>query len=186
VAESPWFWLAAVAVLGVAAAASGPYRRLALRVRRAAVRRGAVSLPPGRDLRADPVGGAPDLSWLAYLVALWVAVGPWTWGYDDVAGAVTTDLVTGGCVALLALGAILLPALWALETLAGLWLVTAPWVVGYGDANGPVGLSDSLAGVVLIVAALSGLGAASRSLRPGSPGALGRTRSRDHRKPPDD
>jgi hypothetical protein len=144
-------------------------------MRRAAVERGWVSLPPGRDLRADPAGGV-DLSWLAFVIAAWVAIGPWAWGYDDVGDGVTTDLVSAACVALLASGAILLPSLWAIEVLAGLWLVTAPWLVGYGDANGPVGLSDSFAGVVLIVAALSGLTAASRSLRPGSRGAIGRVR----------
>jgi hypothetical protein len=177
-AGSPWFWVLAAVLLATSAAASGSYRRLALRLRSAAVRRRIVSLPPGRDLRPEPALGRADVSWLAYPAAVWVAASPWIWDYDHLADAVTTDLVTAGCVVLLALGAIVFPALWALEALAGLWLVTAPWLVGYGDANGPVGLSDSAAGVVVAAAALAGLTAAARSLRPGGTGAIGRVRSR--------
>jgi len=177
VAASPWFWFTVVVLAAASAAASGAYRRLALRVRRAAVRRGLVSLPPGRALRPEPALGAADVSWLAYPAAAWVLVGPWAWSYDGLAEAVATDLVTGSCVILIALAAIVFPGLWALGALAGLWLVTAPWVVGYGDANGPVGLSDSAAGLVVVVAALSGLTAGARSLGPGGPGGIGRVRS---------
>jgi SPW repeat-containing protein len=177
-ASSPWFWALGLVLLVAAAASSGSYARLSLRARRWGVRRGLVSLPPGRDLRPEPALGRADISWLSYPAAAWVIASPWTWSYDGVAGAIATDVVTGSCVALIALGAIFFPALWALEALAGLWLVTAPWVVGYGDANGPVGLSDSATGVLVAATALSGLVSASRSLRSGMSGGIGRARSR--------
>jgi hypothetical protein len=105
-------------------------------------------------------------------------LGPWTWGYDDDAGAIATDVVTGGLVIVIALFAIVFPGLWALEMIAGLWLVVAPWLVGYGDANGPVGLSDTIAGLLIFAVSIAALSSAQRALRssPGSKaiGTLGR------------
>jgi hypothetical protein len=112
----------------------------------------------------------------------WVVIGPWTWGYDDAAGAVATDVITGTLVIAIALGAIVFPSLWALELLSGLWLVVAPWLVGYGDTNGPVGLSDTIAGILICAVAVASLSAAQRALRP-SPGAGGIGRLR--REPSD-
>jgi SPW repeat len=121
---------------------------------------------------------AGELSWVALLVAVWVALGPWTWGYDDVDGAVATDVATGASVLLVTAASIIFPALAALNLVAGLWLVIAPWLVGYGDSNGPVGLSDSVAGAVLCAIAIGSLVAAERSATPGER-AIGRVRVRD-------
>jgi SPW repeat-containing protein len=176
-AENWWFWVLVAAALAAGFTFSGRYRALAATARRGAVRRGLVALRPGQALRR-PSGGFPDdLSWLMFPAGAWVVVGPWTWGYDGADGAIATDVVTGALVIVIALAAIVFPALWTLEMVAGLWLVLAPWLVGYGDANGAVGLSDMVAGVLIFTLAIAALSAAQRALRP-SPGAgaIGRLR----------
>jgi hypothetical protein len=168
----------AAAALVVAGALSGHYRAFAAKIRVAALRRGLIELPAGRSLEQTPRGLWSDLSWLAIAAGIWVVLGRWIWGYEDVAGAIATDALTGGAVIALALGGIVFPALWSLNLLAGLWLVTAPWLVGYGDANGPVGLSDSLTGVLVSALAIAGLAGAERALTRGGR-AIGRIHPRE-------
>jgi hypothetical protein len=120
-------------------------------------------------------GGRWSEPWLpGVAVGLWVCAGPWVWGYDDVEGAIATDVLTGAAIAVVFLAGIPFPALLSLNVLAGLWLVTAPWLVGFGTAGGPVGLSDTVAGVVTCALALRGLSAATRRLRVARPGPVGR------------
>jgi hypothetical protein len=152
------------------------YRALTSKLRSAAIQRGLVKLPSGTSLKRDAGGFWSDLSWLALVAGVWVVASPWIWGYQDVDGAIAIDAVTGSAVIVLALAAILFPALWALHLFAGLWLVIAPWLAGYGNANGPVGLSDTIAGIVICVVAVTCLAAAQRALRPGDPRAIGRIR----------
>jgi SPW repeat-containing protein len=177
-ADEWWYWALVAAMLLAAAAFSGRYRMLAARARGRAIRRGLVQLPPGRTVDRAPRGFWSDLSWLALAAGLWVGVSPWTWGYDDVDGAIATDVVTGAAVIALSLAAIVFPALWALDLFAGTWLVIAPWIVGYGDSHGPVGLSDTIAGLVICVVATTCLAASQRALRPGEARAIGRIRPR--------
>jgi SPW repeat len=175
-ADEWWFWALAGAALAAATALSGRYRAVAARARSEAVRRGIVELPPGRSIVSTEAGFWSDLGWVALAAGLWVVAGPWTWGYDDVSGAIATDVVTGTAVLLLSLAAIVFPALWSLDVLAGLWLVLAPWLVGYGDAGGPVGLSDAIAGVVVSAVAIASLSASERRVRRGGGQAIGRIR----------
>jgi SPW repeat len=114
-------------------------------------------------------------------VGLWVCASPWIWGYDEVDGAIATDVVTGCAIAAVALAARAYPALGALNVLAGLWLVTAPWLVGYGTHDGPVGLSDMLAGILVCALSLRGLAVAARRADAPPPGPVGRLRSRPPR-----
>jgi hypothetical protein len=178
-ADEWWYWLVVAGVLLGAAALNGRYRALAAELRASAVRRRLVELPPGRSIRSRPAGFWSDISWISFAAGAWVVLAPWTWGYDDVDGAIATDVVTGVIVIALTLAAIVFPALWALVLLAGAWLVIAPWVVGYGDANGPVGLSDTTAGIVVCIVAVICLAASQRALRPGDSRAIGRIGPRD-------
>jgi hypothetical protein len=172
-----WFWAFAGALLALSAALAVNYPRFVLAIRRRGAERGLLELPRGSSI--EP-GRGVDLSWLVFPVALWICASPWAWGYDDVPGAVTTDLVTGSAILALGLAAVVFPAFWALVPFAGLWLVTAPWLVGYGSEGGPVGLSDTIAGLLVCAAAISGLSAAERRLRPtGGAGAIGRIATRD-------
>ena len=138
-----------------------------------------MELPSGRALDPVPGGFWSDVSWLAFPAGAWVVLSPWIWGYDDVAGAVATDVVTGSAVIAIALAGVFLPGLSALNVLAGLWLVTAPWLVGYGNDDGPVGLSDVVTGLVIAGVAIATLSAASQAVGSGGgPRAIGRIRTR--------
>src|SRR5204862_7810917 len=154
----------------------GPYRRLAAAARRRALEGSLVEPGAGRRIETAPGGFWSDLSWLSLLLGAWVAASPWIWGYDDVDGAVTSDLVTGAVVMALTVAGIVLPGLNALNVLAGMWLVIAPWLVGYGSEGGPVGLSDTLAGVAIAALGVAALAAASRRIVPGPPMPVGRIR----------
>jgi hypothetical protein len=169
-ADNWWFWVLVAVALALTVALSGRYRSLASAARRSAVRRGLVELPRGQALRQPSGSFWDDLSWVAPLAGVWVVLGPWTWGYDGAGGAIETDVLSGGLVIVVALAAIVFPALWTLEMIGGLWLVLAPWLVGYGNENGPVGLSDAIAGVVIFAVAIAALAAAQRALRPSSGG----------------
>jgi hypothetical protein len=169
-----WFWVIAAALAACSLALSRRYPELVVRVRRMALRRGLLTLGPGQSLR-PPSSAGRDPSWLVFPIALWVGASPWIWGYDGEPGAIACDVITAGVVLVLGLGAIVLPALLALETLAGLWLVVAPWIVGFGDANGPVGLSDVVCGLLLAAVAVAALNTAERHVVRGG-GAIGRLR----------
>ena len=112
------------------------------------------------------------------LLGLWVCASPWVWGYDSVEGAIAADVVTGCAIAAVALASRAIPALGALNVLAGLWLVTAPWLVGYGTHNGAVGLSDTVAGILVIALSLRRLAIAARRADAPAPGPVGRVRER--------
>jgi hypothetical protein len=178
IADEWWYWLVVAAVLLGAAGFSGRYRDLTAKARAGAVRRGLVELPPGRTIRTQPAGFWSDVSWIALAAGVWVVLAPWTWGYDDVDGAIATDVVTGGILIALTLAAMVFPALWGLCMFAGLWLVIAPWIVDYGDAHGPVGLSDTAAGVLTCAVAVVSLVTSERALRSGDARAIGRIRPR--------
>jgi hypothetical protein len=178
-ADEWWYWVAvAVALIG-AAALSGRYRTWAARLRASAVRRRLIELPPGQSMRSRPGGFRSDVSWIALAAGVWVALAPWTWGYEDADGAIATDAVTSVIVIALTVAAIIFPALWALVLIAGAWLVIAPWVVGYGDTHGAVGLSDTAAGMVICAVAVISLATSQRALRPGDARAIGRIEPRD-------
>jgi hypothetical protein len=177
-ADGWWYWAIAASLLVAATLFSGSYRKLVARARAAAVRRGLVELPPGTTIRSAPGGFWSDLSWVALAAGVWVVLAPWTWGYEDVDGAIATDVVTGVVVIVLTLAAIVFPALWALVLFAGMWLIVAPWIVGYGDAHGPVGLSDTVAGIVICAVAVASLATSQRALRSGNSRAIGRIRPR--------
>ena len=166
--EEWWFWALVAAAVTGAAVVEPAYRRWAARARKAALQRRLVE--PGPGARWSEVS-LPSL-----LVAAWVIVSPWIWGYADVDGAVACDSVTGGIVALVSAASVLFPALLALNLLAGLWLVTAPWLVGFGTDGGAVGLSDVFAGLAICVLALRGLTEAGRRLNAAQSGPIGRVR----------
>jgi hypothetical protein len=175
-ADKWWFWVLAGGVMGAAALGSGRYRRLAARARRLAFERRLVEAGPAHRVDPRPGGFWSDLTWVSLLLGAWVMASPWIWGYDDVDGAVTTDVVTGAVVVALTIAGIAIPPLNALTVLAGLWLVLAPWLVGYGSEGGPVGLSDALAGVVIAALGVASLAAAAKRIAPGATMPVGRIR----------
>jgi hypothetical protein len=175
-ADKWWFWVIAGAVVVAAALGSSRYRAILAGVRARALDSQLVEPGVGRRIDTRPGGFWSELSWLSLLIGAWVVASPWIWGYDDVDGAIATDVVTGGVVIALTLAGIAFPPLNALTVVAGLWLVVAPWMVGYGDEGGPVGLSDTLAGVMIAALGLAALTAASKRIVTGGEMPIGRVR----------
>ena len=173
-ADESWFWLLTGVVVGLSALGSRRYRELAAAFRRIALQRRLVEPGPAHRVDTRAGGFLSDLSWVSILLGAWVAASPWIWGYEDVDGAVSADVVTGSAVIGLTIAGIALPSLNALTVPAGLWLVLAPWFVGYGSENGPVGLSDAIAGVLIAALGVAALTAASRRIAPGAPMPIGR------------
>jgi hypothetical protein len=174
--EEWWFWALVVAAIAGAVALEPAYRRAVAQARESALRRRLLAPGPGARVSTEPGPRWSEASLPSVLVGAWIVASPWIWGYADVDGAVTCDVVTGGMIMLVSAAGVLFPALLALNLLAGLWLVTAPWLVGFGTEGGPVGLSDVLAGIAVCVLALRGLSEAGRRLRGAQPGAIGRVR----------
>jgi hypothetical protein len=174
IAEHWWFWILAGGAATVIVLAEPRWRGAAVALRAAALRRRLVEEGAGMTVDSS-AGGRWSEPWLpALLVGLWVCASPWIWGYEDVDGAIETDVVTGAVIATVSLAGVPFPALLSLNLLAGLWLTTAPWLVGFGTEGGAVGLSDAIAGVVTCGLALRGMTAATRRLRAAQPGPVGR------------
>ncbi len=119
-----WFWCLAAAFAAGSLVLSRRYPELVLRARRLALHRRLVEVGPGQALR-PPSSAGHDPSWLVFPLALWLGASPWIWGYDGEPGAIASDLVTAAAVLLVALAAIVLPALWTLETLVAIAALVA-------------------------------------------------------------
>jgi hypothetical protein len=79
---------------------------------------------------------------------LWVALGPWVWGYASSPAAVANHvffIFAFGPLTLLI--ALLRPAAYVVLA-AGLWLATSPWVLGYAT-NHSAWLSELVTGALL-------------------------------------
>ena len=96
--------------------------------------------------------GLQKLTVAAGTLLIWVAVGPWVWGYAGSASAVASHvffLFAFGPLTLLIL--VLRPAALVL-LVAGVWLAISPWVLGYAT-NHTAWLSDLVTGVLFSVVA---------------------------------
>jgi polyferredoxin len=142
--------------------------------------------------------GLQKLNVAAGALLIWVAVGPWFWGYAGSASAVASHvffLFAFGPLTLLIL--VLRPAAFVL-LVAGLWLAISPWVLGYATSH-TAWLSELVTGVLFSVVA--GRAAAVRlspvhrewlkhrgsptSSRPAEAGSPSWSRVRRQRQPPD-
>jgi hypothetical protein len=91
-------------------------------------------------------------------VMLWVAVGPWLWGFAGSRSAVANHVFlvfSFGPLALLIVA--LRPA--AFVTLAGgIWLALSPWVLGYATSHA-AWVNELITGLLLVVVCLKATGA---------------------------
>jgi SPW repeat len=121
--------------------------------------------------------GLDKINLAAGALLLWVAVGPWVWGYAGSASAVASHvffIFAFGPLTLLIL--VLRPAAFVLLA-AGLWLAVSPWVLGYAS-NHSAWLSDLVAGVLFSVLAGRASGLTLSPLRrPGTGRSRPTTRS---------
>jgi hypothetical protein len=117
--------------------------------------------------------GLHRLNLAAGALMLWVALGPWIWGYASNGSAVASHvffIFAFGPLALLIV--VLRPAAFVLFA-AGLWLAASPWVLGYAT-NHSAWLSELTAGLLLSVVGGRAAGISVSAL----------THSRDKRRHP--
>jgi hypothetical protein len=96
---------------------------------------------------------------------LWVALGPWVWGYASSPAAVASHvffIFAFGPLTLLI--AVLRPAAYAVFA-AGLWLASSPWLLGYAT-NHSAWLSELVTGALLSVVAARAAGINVEALVP--------------------
>jgi hypothetical protein len=101
-----------------------------------------------QDRRLNAAAGA---------LILWVALGPWVWGYATSPAAVASHvffIFAFGPLTLLI--AVLRPAAYVLFA-AGLWLASSPWLLGYAT-NHSAWLSDLATGALLTMVAAHAAG----------------------------
>ena len=95
------------------------------------------------------------LNLAAGTLILWVALGPWVWGYATSPAAVASHvffIFAFGPLTLLL--AVLRPAAYVLVA-AGLWLALSPWLLGYAT-NHTAWLSELVTGTLLVILAAMG------------------------------
>ncbi len=101
-----------------------------------------------QDRRLNAAAGA---------LVLWVALGPWVWGYASSPAAVASHvffIFAFGPLTLLI--AVLRPAAYVVFA-AGLWLASSPWLLGYAT-NHSAWLSELVTGALLSVVAARAAG----------------------------
>jgi SPW repeat len=94
--------------------------------------------------------GLHRLNLAAGALMLWVALGPWIWGYASNGSAVASHvffIFAFGPLTLLIV--VLRPAAFVVVA-AGLWLAASPWLLGYAT-NHSAWLSELTAGLLLSV-----------------------------------
>jgi SPW repeat len=97
------------------------------------------------------------LNLAAGALILWVALGPWVWGYATNPAAVASHVFFIFAFApLTLLIAVLRPAAYVLLA-AGLWLAASPWLLGY-PTNHTAWLNELITGVLLSVVAAHAAG----------------------------
>ena len=115
--------------------------------------------------------GLHRLNLAAGALMLWVALGPWIWGYASSGSAVANHVFLIFAVGPLTLLIVVLrPAAFAVFA-GGLWLAASPWLLGYAT-NHSAWLSELTAGVLLSV-----IGARAAGIRVPRPISSRRRRS---------
>jgi hypothetical protein len=117
-----------------------------------------VELSPPR-LKLSSLG-LDKLNLAAGALLLWVALGPWVWGYASSGSAVASHvffLFAFGPLTLLLM--VLRPAAFVVFA-AGLWLAVSPWLLGYAT-NHSAWLSELVTGLLLSIVGARAAGVAT-------------------------
>lgn len=100
--------------------------------------------------RLRPPLGLSKLNVAAGALMLWVALGPWAWGYAGSGAAVASHvffIFAFGPLALLI--EVLRPAAFVV-LVSGLWLAASPWILGYAT-NHSAWLSELVTGILISI-----------------------------------
>jgi hypothetical protein len=105
-----------------------------------------VKLSPPR-LKLSSLG-LDKLNVAAGALMLWVALGPWVWGYASSGSAVASHVFFVFAFGPLTLLLVVLRPAAFVVFVAGLWLAVSPWLLAYAT-NHSAWLSDLVTGVLL-------------------------------------
>jgi hypothetical protein len=100
-------------------------------------------------MKLSPLG-LRKLNLAAGALMLWVALGPWIWGYASSPSAVASHVFFLFAFGPLTLLIVVLRPAALVVCAAGLWLALSPWLLGYA-ANHSAWLSELVTGVLLSV-----------------------------------
>jgi len=117
--------------------------------------------------------GLSKLNVAAGALMLWVALGPWVWGYAGSGAAVASHVFFIFAFGPLALLIVVLRPAALVVLVAGLWLAASPWLLGYAT-NHSAWLSELVTGILISI-----VGAHAAGIRVAT-----RPGRRDRRHPP--
>ena len=104
-----------------------------------------------------PSLGLDKLNLAAAALILWVALGPWIWGYASSSSAVASHVFFIFAFGPLTLLLVVLRPAALILLAAGLWLAASPWLLGYA-ANHTAWLSELVTGLLLTTVAARAAG----------------------------
>lgn len=94
--------------------------------------------------------GLDKLNVAAGALMLWVALGPWIWGYASSGSAVASHVFVIFAFGPLTLLIVVLRPAAFVVLVSGLWLAASPWLLGYAT-NHSAWLSDLTTGLLLSI-----------------------------------
>jgi hypothetical protein len=100
--------------------------------------------------RLRPPVGLSKLTVAAGALMLWVALGPWAWGYADSGAAVASHVFFIFAFGPLALLIVVLRPAALVVLVAGLWLAASPWLLGYATDRS-AWLSELVTGILISI-----------------------------------
>jgi SPW repeat len=100
--------------------------------------------------RLRPSVGLSKLNVAAGALMLWVALGPWAWGYAGSGAAVASHVFFVFAFGPLALLIVVLRPAALVVLVAGLWLAASPWLLGYAT-NHSAWLSELVTGILISI-----------------------------------
>ena len=122
--------------------------------------------PPARKPSLSALG-LHKLNLAAGALMLWVALGPWIWGYASSPSAVANHVFFIFAFAPLTLLILILRPAAFVVLAAGLWLAASPWLLGYAT-NHTAWLSELVTGLLLSTLAAHAAGIRPATLVPPS------------------
>jgi hypothetical protein len=109
-----------------------------------------MNLKPSSPRLKLPALGLDRLNLAAGALMLWIALGPWIWGYASSGSAVANHVFLIFAVGPLTLLLIVLRPAAFVVLVAGLWLAVSPWLLGYAT-NHSAWLSELVTGLLLSI-----------------------------------
>jgi hypothetical protein len=108
----------------------------------------------GRDWRRD---GAPGISWINILLAIWVIISPFVLGFTHFPRAMWNNVATGCAVGILAIIRTSLPQQrgWSwVNVILGIWLIISPFALAFVTGSAAL-WNNVILGIIITIIAWS-------------------------------